>query len=47
VGLGGIGSPADALEKLGAGACLVQIFTGMIYAGPALARQINQALVSQ
>jgi dihydroorotate dehydrogenase len=45
VGLGGIGSPADALEKLRAGACLVQIFTGMIYAGPGLAREINQALL--
>ncbi len=45
VGLGGIGSPADALEKLQAGACLVQIYTGMIYAGPSLARQINQALI--
>jgi dihydroorotate dehydrogenase len=45
VGLGGIGSPADAVEKLRAGATLVQIFTGMIYAGPGLAREINRALL--
>ncbi len=46
VGLGGIGSPADAMEKLDAGASLVQIYTGLIYAGPGLARQINRALLS-
>jgi dihydroorotate dehydrogenase len=45
VGLGGIGSPADAVEKLLAGATLVQIYTGMIYAGPSLAREINRALL--
>ena len=47
VGLGGIGSPADAIEKLRAGACLVQIFTGLIYAGPGLVRQINLELLRQ
>jgi dihydroorotate dehydrogenase len=45
VGLGGIGSAADALEKLRAGATLVQIFTGMIYAGPSLVREINEGIL--
>lgn len=44
IGVGGIASPADALEKLDAGATLVQIYTGLIYAGPELVRQINLAL---
>ncbi len=47
VGVGGIGTPADAIEKLQAGATLVQVYTGMIYAGPALARQINQEILRQ
>jgi dihydroorotate dehydrogenase len=47
IGLGGIGSPADALEKLSAGACLVQVFTGLVYAGPSLVRQINLELLRQ
>jgi dihydroorotate dehydrogenase len=47
VGLGGIGSPADALEKLRAGACLVQVYTGLIYAGPGLVRQINRELLRE
>jgi dihydroorotate dehydrogenase len=45
IGVGGIASAADALEKLRAGACLVQIYTGLIYAGPGLARQINAGLL--
>ncbi|MCC2546185.1 quinone-dependent dihydroorotate dehydrogenase [Hymenobacter sp. BT175] len=44
IGVGGIASAADALEKLDAGASLVQLYTGFIYEGPALVRQINQAL---
>lgn len=46
VGVGGIHSPADALEKLNAGASLVQIYTGMIYEGPALVKQINEAILA-
>jgi len=45
IGVGGIMSPADALAKLDAGATLVQIYTGMIYYGPALVRDINRAMV--
>lgn len=45
IGVGGIMSEADALEKLEAGASLVQIYTGFIYEGPGLARRINRALL--
>ncbi len=45
IGAGGIHSAQDALEKLAAGATLVQLYTGFIYEGPGLVRQINQALV--
>ncbi len=41
IGVGGINSPKDALEKLEAGASLVQLYTGYIYEGPALVRDIN------
>lgn len=45
IGVGGIASAEDALEKLNAGANLVQVYTGLIYAGPALVRQINKAVL--
>ncbi len=45
IGVGGIASPADALEKLKAGATLVQIYSGLVYEGPALVRDINQAIL--
>ena len=45
IGVGGIASAEDAKEKLAAGASLVQIYTGFIYEGPALAKQICQSLV--
>ena len=47
VGVGGILSPEDALEKLHAGAKLIQIYTGLVYAGPGLAREINRAVLAQ
>lgn len=40
IGVGGIFSPQDALEKLSAGASLVQLYTGLIYRGPGLPRRI-------
>ena len=46
IGVGGIMCGADAVEKLNAGAALVQIYTGMIYAGPGLARDIGRALAA-
>ncbi|KAA3439485.1 quinone-dependent dihydroorotate dehydrogenase [Rufibacter hautae] len=45
VGVGGIMTPEDALEKLSAGADLVQLYTGFIYEGPGLIRQINERLL--
>lgn len=45
VGVGGIHSAEDAVEKLKAGASLVQIYTGFIYEGPGLIRDINRAIV--
>jgi dihydroorotate dehydrogenase len=44
VGVGGIASPDDAIEKLDAGATLLQVYTGLVYAGPGLVRRINRAL---
>lgn len=45
IGVGGIMSVEDALEKLEAGASLVQLYTGFIYEGPALVKAINQRLI--
>ncbi len=44
IGVGGIFSPKDALEKIDAGATLVQVYTGLIYEGPGMVKKINQAL---
>jgi dihydroorotate dehydrogenase len=45
IGVGGIHSAKDALEKLEAGASLVQLYTGFIYEGPNLIKEINKALI--
>jgi len=45
VGVGGIHSAEDAIEKLEAGASLVQLYTGFIYEGPGLVKKINKALI--
>jgi dihydroorotate dehydrogenase len=45
VGVGGVFTAADAFAKLAAGASLVQVYTGFIYEGPAIARRINRGLV--
>lgn len=47
IGVGGIFSAEDALEKLNAGASLIQLYTGFIYEGPALVRRINEAILRQ
>ena len=47
IGVGGIASGRDALEKIQAGAGLVQIYTGFIYLGPALIDEILAALAPQ
>ncbi len=45
IGVGGIDSAADALEKIKAGATLVQLYTGFIYEGPELVKAINQKIL--
>lgn len=45
IGVGGIHSAKDALEKLDAGASLIQIYTGFIYEGPNLIKAINKAIL--
>ena len=47
IGVGGIHSEKDALEKLKAGADLVQIYTGFIYEGPSLVKRINKAILAE
>ena len=46
IGVGGIHSATDALEKIEAGADLVQLYTGFIYEGPNLIKSINKALIA-
>jgi dihydroorotate dehydrogenase len=45
IGVGGIHSADDAIEKLEAGASLVQLYTGFIYEGPALVKAINKKIL--
>ncbi|NHF57871.1 quinone-dependent dihydroorotate dehydrogenase [Flavobacteriaceae bacterium TP-CH-4] len=45
IGVGGIMSAEDALEKLEAGADLIQLWTGFVYEGPALVKRINEAIL--
>jgi dihydroorotate dehydrogenase len=47
IGVGGIHSAKDAIEKLQAGADLVQIYTGFIYEGPSLIKTINKAILKE
>jgi dihydroorotate dehydrogenase len=47
IGVGGIMNAEDALEKLEAGADLVQVYTGFVYSGPLLAKIINKALLKK
>ena len=46
IGVGGIHSAEDALEKINAGADLVQIYTGFIYEGPSLIKKINKEILA-
>ena len=46
IGVGGIESPEDAIEKIKAGADLIQIYTGFIYKGPGLIKKINKSLLN-
>ncbi len=44
IGVGGIMNPKDALDKIKAGADLIQLYTGFIYEGPSIVKKINQYL---
>jgi dihydroorotate dehydrogenase len=46
IGSGGIFTPEDAYEKITAGATAVQIYTGLVYEGPAMVRKINRGLLN-
>lgn len=45
IGVGGIASAADAIEKIEAGAALIQVYSGLIYEGPSLVKCINQGIL--
>ncbi|RZK23185.1 MAG: dihydroorotate dehydrogenase (quinone), partial [Flavobacterium sp.] len=46
IGVGGIETASDAQEKLDAGASLVQVYTGFIYQGPEMVKNICKGLIS-
>lgn len=45
IAVGGIFTPEDAIEKINAGASLVQVYTGFIYEGPAIVKRINKGIL--
>ena len=45
IGVGGVFNVYDTLEKISAGACLVQVLTGLAYKGPGIVKDINKNLV--
>ncbi|MEM9000214.1 MAG: quinone-dependent dihydroorotate dehydrogenase [Bacteroidota bacterium] len=47
IGVGGIHSAQEALDKLEAGADLVQLYTGFVYEGPSLIKKINRAILEK
>ncbi len=47
IGVGGIHSAEDAIEKIDAGATLLQVYTGFIYEGPSLIKCINKAILKR
>ena len=47
IGVGGIFSAQDAIDKLEAGASLIQVYTGFIYEGPGMVQRINKGLLKE
>jgi len=47
IGVGGIMSANDAIERINSGADLIQLYTGFIYKGPSLIKEINKAIINQ
>ena len=44
IGVGGIMNPKDAVDKLKAGASLIQLYSGFVYSGPSIVKQINKSI---
>ena len=47
IGVGGVMSVDDAVDKINAGADLIQLYTGFVYEGPSIVKRINEALVQR
>jgi dihydroorotate dehydrogenase len=47
IGVGGIFTAADAWEKVTAGASLVQVYSGLVYEGPGLVRELIEGLAQR
>ena len=47
IAVGGIMNPEDAVEKIEAGASLIQLYTGFVYEGPMLVKRINKAILEK
>jgi dihydroorotate dehydrogenase len=47
IGVGGIMNPDDAIDKLMAGASLIQVYTGFVYQGPGLVKKINKKILQK
>ena len=47
IGVGGIMSAQDALDKIAAGADLIQVYTGFVYEGPGFVKRINRGITSK
>ena len=45
IGVGGIMNPDDAIEKIKAGATLIQLYSGFVYSGPSIIKKINNAII--
>tara|TARA_B100000780_G_scaffold3377_1_gene2771 strand:- start:3989 stop:5023 length:1035 start_codon:yes stop_codon:yes gene_type:complete len=45
IGVGGIMSPNDAIDKIKAGASLIQLYSGFVYSGPSIVKKINNAIL--
>ena len=45
IGVGGVNSGKSAYEKIAAGASLIQLYTGLVYKGPSIAREIKKELI--
>ena len=47
IGVGGIMNAIDAWEKIGAGACMLQVYSGLVFKGPSLVKELVEGLSNQ